>query len=474
MKEIKLLRETRGSVTIMAIGVMMFLGIILSGVLPMITQEVRSGTMNRDVVEAQYAAEAGLKRTIAAMQAGDTTWSWLGAARSFTGAAGKTYTVNFVTSGVCKTGRTYQAAPATGNPPASGWYCLQSVGTVNGATKTVSVAVELQQGGLSAALTNGVFGSSSITMNRNARVNGSVSTNGTLTMWGSSWISENATYQSIVPNTSQVGGVATPNSDPLGVPTFSTSFTVPSSSGASAWTLGNSIYSKSGLAVSTGRYLLASSFEMGNSDITSAANTSLFFNGMTMNSGSRVTQGDNAMLVINGDLALNGARLVFLGAGSLYVTGNFTLNSNSVLTIGGNTKIYVSGNVALNNSQIVTGSNADLLIKSAGNLNLNSGSTIISGTGSSVGLLIKGNVEMNADTSLNKALLIANGNIQLNRNASLLGAAVSNGGNIILNNNATVTYDATMVQSVVQDNPSEISGGGSGASSTSPVEWKSQ
>ena len=39
---------------------------------------------------------------------------------------------------------------------------------------------------------------------------------------------------------------------------------------------------------------------------------------------------------------------------------------------------------------------------------------------------------------------------------------------------ATVTYDATMVQSVVQDNPSEISGGGSGASSTSPVEWKSQ
>ena len=63
------LNNKRGAATILAVGVMLFLGIILSGVLPMITQEVRSGTQNRDGVEAQYAAEAGAKRAIAALLA---------------------------------------------------------------------------------------------------------------------------------------------------------------------------------------------------------------------------------------------------------------------------------------------------------------------------------------------------------------------------------------------------------------------
>ena len=69
----------QGSVTILAIGVMLFLGIILSGVMPMITQEVRSGTLNRDAVEAQYAAEAGLKRALTGLVVADKDWDWLGA-----------------------------------------------------------------------------------------------------------------------------------------------------------------------------------------------------------------------------------------------------------------------------------------------------------------------------------------------------------------------------------------------------------
>ena len=92
---VAIIKSQRGSVTIMAIGVMMFLGIILSGVFPMITQEVRSGSVNRDAVEAQYAAEAGLKRAIAAMQAESTDWAWIvqGQTRNFTSEAGKTYKV---------------------------------------------------------------------------------------------------------------------------------------------------------------------------------------------------------------------------------------------------------------------------------------------------------------------------------------------------------------------------------------------
>ena len=86
----------QGSVTILAIGVMLFLGIILSGVMPMITQEVRSGTLNRDAVEAQYAAEAGLKRALTGLVVADKDWDWVINAQtiSFIGQNGSSYKVS--------------------------------------------------------------------------------------------------------------------------------------------------------------------------------------------------------------------------------------------------------------------------------------------------------------------------------------------------------------------------------------------
>ena len=135
----------RGSVTIMAIGVMMFLGIILSGVLPMITQEVRSGVMNRDVVEAQYAAEAGAKRALVEFEKINKSltpdWTWMNLSRPFiANAAEKSYhVITYLQSDLSK----QHVTPVTN---ASNTYVVQSTGRVNGAEKQVNVVVTVTAG----------------------------------------------------------------------------------------------------------------------------------------------------------------------------------------------------------------------------------------------------------------------------------------------------------------------------------------
>lgn len=139
------IKVNRGSVTIMAIGVMMFLGVILSGVLPMITQEVRSGTMNRDVVEAQYAAEAGAKRALVEFEKINKSltpdWSWLTIDKPFlANAAEKKYNViTYLQSDAMK----QHVTPVT---TATNTYVVQSTGRVNGAEKKISVVVTVTAG----------------------------------------------------------------------------------------------------------------------------------------------------------------------------------------------------------------------------------------------------------------------------------------------------------------------------------------
>ncbi len=136
MKKTAGLLENRGSALVLAIGVMAFLGIIMHGILPMITQEVRSGAMSRDVLEARYAAEAGAKRAIAAMETADalSNWNWIlsGSTVLFAGSSeNKTYKVTLRAS-------TPMTFPGIGIPQ-DGTFWLKSEGTVNSVTKTLYV-----------------------------------------------------------------------------------------------------------------------------------------------------------------------------------------------------------------------------------------------------------------------------------------------------------------------------------------------
>lgn len=479
--------NNRGSVTLMAIGVMMFLGIILSGVLPMITQEVRSGIVNRDIVEAQYAAEAGLKRTIAAMQSGDINWDWLGAPRNLTSAAGKTYSVSFVTSGVCKAGRTYQAAPATGSGPSSGWYCLQSVGNVNGATKTVSVAVELAT--MPAVLSGGIFGSASIKMDNNSRVNGPAGTNGSITMDGNAKITGLATAPKGNFNGSSTQiPTQNPTTSPLPVPAFSIAFTAltaptaPTIQSSSAWPLGSWQINNTSSPLATGRYSASSGLSSGQSTIAVQQNTTIYVNGgnfsmdkstwttgnnttiyvtngnMSLTSNSKITSGTNSTYYVNGGVYAD--EMMNLGANSVvYSKQEMQLNSNTTMSLPGTGYLYLAntGKPSSTNALII-GSNSVFTLGTVGqastlyckgSANISNATININGptaNNTATKVYFTGDLDLNNTTVLNIAgnvEIYVTGKLQLTNNAKILTAANSNvvfklGGLVDLNNNAEI------------------------------------
>ena len=175
-------KNRRGSVTIMAVMILLVLGGLMAAASPMIINEVKMNTVNRDMIEAQYAAEAGAKVGIAAIYGNKEEWSWLGNAFSLTsGSTDKTYSVTIT--------------PAlTGAPEAGKEYTITSTGTVNGSIKKVSVKVKAGGSGMPAAMSNMVFGNANIIMDNNSKIDGSAGTNGYIQMSGSSAITGTATY----------------------------------------------------------------------------------------------------------------------------------------------------------------------------------------------------------------------------------------------------------------------------------------
>ena len=266
----KMTFSNRGSVTILAIGIMAFLGIILAGVLPMITQEVRSGAINRDALEAQYAAEAGLKRAIAGLVAGDNNWAWVTEKQTvaYTSESGKTYKVELLSD--------TPTSLTNGSAPSAGWYHLQSEGVVNNAKKTVRVKVQLTTGGggLTGALTNGVFGTAAINVN-SSTINGSAGTNTAFSGYKST-INGNLTavgrnnsrdiYQRVTVTGTTTDNTSTPPAQAVSVPTFETSFVMPAApniSGAASWPVGQSLWNASGVSVPAGIYQLNGQWTVG-------------------------------------------------------------------------------------------------------------------------------------------------------------------------------------------------------------------
>lgn len=131
--------QRQGTAVILALGGLMLLGIFISALAPLASQEVRSGMQNRDLLEAQNVAEAGAKRAIALFYQTSPVWSWLDQPsastnwRSFVdGDTAKQYHVSIIKDGK-------QIVPSY--PPAGGTYYITSVGQVGTVIKTVKTSV---------------------------------------------------------------------------------------------------------------------------------------------------------------------------------------------------------------------------------------------------------------------------------------------------------------------------------------------
>ena len=72
------MQKQRGSVTVIAVVMLLFLMIIAIAWLPMMTMEKTAASSDYREQQAWYAAEAGYKRAIASLNDGSSEWNnWL-------------------------------------------------------------------------------------------------------------------------------------------------------------------------------------------------------------------------------------------------------------------------------------------------------------------------------------------------------------------------------------------------------------
>lgn len=182
----------RGAAAVLAMMIMVLFVILLSAAAPMISQEVRFYKLNRDLIEAQYAAEAGAKVALMALYKPSTVWNWVGQDVQFDAAypaSQKNYHVTLV--------RADAVTPAVTNgqlPKANMVFTVTSVGTVNGMKKTVTVKAKTS---LSSVLDYAIYSGSGNTTLNTAVVNGDTATNMTLVSNNKSTINGNATAGTI-------------------------------------------------------------------------------------------------------------------------------------------------------------------------------------------------------------------------------------------------------------------------------------
>lgn len=71
------MQKQRGSVTVIAIVMLLFLMVVAIAWLPMMTMEKTAASSDYREQQAWYAAEAGYKRAVAELSAGNNYWNWL-------------------------------------------------------------------------------------------------------------------------------------------------------------------------------------------------------------------------------------------------------------------------------------------------------------------------------------------------------------------------------------------------------------
>jgi cytoskeletal protein CcmA (bactofilin family) len=166
------MKNQRGSATIFALVAFIFTSIMLGALLSYITNEYHFTTKTRDVIEAQCAAESGIKMALSQFKkVPKCEWGWLNRDQNFANDNNKKYKVSI-------TGPDTSGAPPMESPD-PGVYTVTSVGEVGKSTKTVTANITIN-GVLSYAL----YSMKNVTMSGKVNLNGKIGANGTVTNSG--------------------------------------------------------------------------------------------------------------------------------------------------------------------------------------------------------------------------------------------------------------------------------------------------
>ena len=430
------INNQRGSVLIMSLLVLVVLGGMLVAASPMIVNEVKMNTVNRDMIDAQFAAEAGAKVGIAAVYAKNTDWSWLGSPRNLVnGNATKTYSVTIS-----------PAPPADGKLISGQAYVITSTGTVNNAIK--KVIVNVTPGGASNVFTKyASFSNGKIDINGTVNIIGDLASNtgvnlnsspgtitGTIFAPKDAVISENKPCKTDGTTSCGIAKAAEilPSPETLDVaslipamPTFSMTGT----NLTSTWTSGQ--WGGSTYTLTASNYFYNGNYNLNghNYNIPAGTTTTIYINGkLNIMLGYRITGGGNLVIYAKDGVQLSGG---YIDVGSSGSVGIYTPNALEI-----NKDSYINGQtvtvLAQKSTSTLNGGSINATLKDAvtkiytENFTINNSSSVISGKGAGMVVATK-DISITRGSAEN-TIFVAGGDISAKANtATVVGGLYANG-----------------------------------------------
>lgn len=348
-----MLNNPKGSVTVIALIIMVFATIVLSGVVPMVTNQLNMTTRNQDFIEAQLVAEAGAKRAIVAIANGRTDWNWI-----------NNDTHNLFTGNEADGFFTVTVDPQINintTPAANTLYTITSVGHVGNSRKTVSVTVTTASQAQDSIFSKyAIFSNGTLNINSGStKINDDIASNKEINL---NWSS---------PGT--VNGYAYAPKDKVnrGHPTVVTGIEILAKSedkiDINSLTPSMISYSKTG------------------ADISKVQTNNL----------------TESTYYCDGDYAVNGHNFVIPDGKSvtIYIKGKFDVYSGNSIK-GGNITIYAGNGMYLSGGSIQAGTNGTVKLYTPGELKVNSNSSI---DGKHVTIIAQTRVTLDGGT-INKTL----------------------------------------------------------------------
>lgn len=465
----------RGSATILGIGIMVILLIFIAGLMPMLVNEVKFGTINRDTIEAQYAAEAGAKRAIAECNRAAPDWRWLNSDRPFLDDV-NTKRYNVVIYSASDASHTPISSP---NLMAANYYVIKSTGTVGRASKTILVEILGENRNISGNVFSKytTYSKGRMQIDNNPTITGDVGSGSTINVISSSELIHGTAYTPNIPVIDQytwnrnavAGGYHLPTSPDtleIAIPALP----VMTASGTDLATLTGST------TLSGGNYYSSGDYKMSGTSLTT-------------------TKGEAVTLYINGNLNLtsekNPGSNIIGDDITIYVTGNIIMDNASTIqaTNNGKVKIYTQGSLQLTNTAAINGEKVTIVAQR--DINLNSKSSINKASTSAITeIYSNGAVQFTNDFKMggNAALVATSSSINLNSSESSSNTVFVSGsgtseitnhvqlagfytnGSLNINSQPTITYKESVITAL---GLGSSTGGGGATSNITISNWKS-
>ena len=179
----KYLKNQNGMVTAISLIAVTFFIIVLAGSMIYSQNEVNNTTKARDLSQAQFLAEAGIKRAINNFNLNEHgVWSWVDNITVPTNwQTATTYPAEQFHVKISLASDTTNQAIVPSTPPANTTYLVTATGRCNGIQKTMSALVSVNLGGSngnSPMFNYGIFSSGNITLYGNDDINADFGANG--------------------------------------------------------------------------------------------------------------------------------------------------------------------------------------------------------------------------------------------------------------------------------------------------------